>query len=80
VTPALLLRGSVDFESLDAYRTWTANLIGRRNARRSKMVQLELECAALRPLPPGRTTDYDEATVFVTSSSGFGLLSHCAKR
>jgi hypothetical protein len=23
-----------------------------------------------RPLPPGRTTDHDEATVFVTSSSG----------
>jgi hypothetical protein len=26
-----------------------------------------------RPLPSGRTTDYDEATVFVTSSSGFVL-------
>ena len=71
VTQALLLRGSVDFESLDAYRGWIANLVGRRNARRAKMVQLE--CAALRPLPSGRTTDYDEATVFVTSSSGFVL-------
>ncbi|HEU0150800.1 MAG TPA: IS21 family transposase [Bradyrhizobium sp.] len=71
VTQALLLRGSVDFESLDTYRAWIANLIGRRNARRGKMVQLE--CAALRPLPAGRTTDYDEATVFVTSSSGFVL-------
>ena len=66
-----MLRGSVDFESLDAYRIWIANLIGRRNARRGKVVQLE--CAALRALPPGRTTDYDEATVFVTSSSGFVL-------
>ena len=71
VAQALLLRGSADFDSLDAYRAWIANLIGRRNARRGKMVQLE--CAALRPLPPGRTTDYDEATVFVTSSSGFVL-------
>jgi hypothetical protein len=71
VTQALLLRGSADFESLEAYRGWIANLIGRRNARRAKMVQLE--CAALRPLPAGRTTDYDEATVFVTSSSGFVL-------
>jgi hypothetical protein len=71
VTQALLLRGSVDFESLEAYRSWIANLIGRRNARRAKMVQLE--CAALRSLPAGRTTDYDEATVFVTSSSGFVL-------
>ena len=71
VTQALLLRGSVDFESLEAYRSWIANLIGRRNSRRAKMVQLE--CAALRSLPAGRTTDYDEATVFVTSSSGFVL-------
>jgi hypothetical protein len=71
VTQALLLRGSVDFESLGAYRAWIANLIGRRNARRGKMVQLE--CAALRALPTGRTTDYDEAMVFVTSSSGFVL-------
>ena len=71
VIQALLLRGSADFESLEAYRGWIADLIGRRNARRAKMVQLE--CAALQPLPPGRTTDYDEATVFVTSSSGFVL-------
>src|ERR1700734_1492753 len=48
VTQALLLRGSVDFESLEAYRSWIANLIGRRNARRAKMVQLE--CTALQPL------------------------------
>jgi hypothetical protein len=71
VAQGLLLRGTVDFDSLDAYRAWIADLVGRRNARRGKMVQLE--CAALRPLPPARTTDYDEATVFVTSSSGFVL-------
>jgi hypothetical protein len=34
---------------------------------------VQLECTALQPLPAGRTTDYDEATVFVTSSSGFVL-------
>jgi hypothetical protein len=34
---------------------------------------VHLEAAALRPLPSRRTTDYDEATVFVTSSSGFVL-------
>jgi hypothetical protein len=71
VGQALLLRGGAEFDSLDNYRAWIADLIGRRNARRGKMVQLE--CAALRPLPPARTTDYDEATVFVTSSSGFVL-------
>src|SRR4051812_20960807 len=56
VEQALLLRGSADFDTLDAYRAWIADLIGRRNAGRGKMVQLE--CAPLRSLPPGRTTDY----------------------
>ena len=67
----LILRGSRDFDSLDAYRAWLAELVGRRNAKREKM--LALERAHLRPLPPRRTTDHDEATVIVTSSSGVVL-------
>ena len=46
---ALLLRGSRDFADLDAYRRFLAELVGRRNARRRKAV--ELERAALGPLP-----------------------------
>jgi hypothetical protein len=68
---ALVLRGSADFDSLDAYRDWIADRIGRRNARREKLVGLER--AELHPLPPRRTTDHDEASVRVTSSSGFVL-------
>jgi hypothetical protein len=71
VAQALVLRGSADFDSLDAYRDWLADLLGRRNARRDKLVGIER--ARLRPLPPRRTTDHDEATVLVTSSSGFTL-------
>jgi hypothetical protein len=71
IEQALILRGSRDFDSLDAYRSWIAELVGRRKARRDKLV--ELERAHLRPLPPRRTTDYDEATVIVTASSGFVL-------
>ncbi len=71
VEQALLLRGGIDFASLEDYRAWVADFIGRRNARRGKMVRLE--CAALGKLPARRATDYDEATVFVTSSSGFVL-------
>jgi hypothetical protein len=71
VGQALLLRGSTDFDSLDAYRDWIADLIGRRNARRRKLV--ELERAELKTLPPLRTTDHDEAIVRVTSGSGFIL-------
>ena len=68
---ALLLRGSREFADLDAYRRFLAELIGRRNARRRKLA--ELERAKLRPLPTQRTNDFDQATVLVTSSSGFVL-------
>ena len=71
VAQTLLLRGNTDFDSLDAYRDWIADLIGRRNARREKLVALER--AELSRLPPRRTTDHDEASVRVTSSSGFIL-------
>lgn len=71
VAQALMLRGSADFDSLSAYRGWLADLIGRRNARRDRLVGLER--AALAPLPPRRTTGHDEAIVQVTSSSGFVL-------
>jgi hypothetical protein len=71
VAQALLLRGSTDFDSLDAYRDWIADLIGRRNARREKVVSIER--AALGTLPPRRTSDHDEVSVRVTSSSGFIL-------
>jgi hypothetical protein len=71
VAQALLLRGSTDFSCLDAYRDWIAELIGRRNARREKLVALER--AELGGLPPQRTSDHDEASVRVTSSSGFIL-------
>jgi hypothetical protein len=68
---ALMLRGSANFDSLDAYRDWIADLVGRRNARRDKLVGLERP--RLHTLPPRRTTDHDEASVLVTSSSGFVL-------
>jgi hypothetical protein len=71
IEQALVLRGGRDFDSLEAYRAWLAELVGRRNARRHKA--LELERPQLRQLPPRRTTDYDEATVVVTSSGGFVL-------
>jgi hypothetical protein len=68
---ALLLRGNRDFESLDAYRTFVAEVVAEHNARRRR--EIELECAALRPLPPGRAPDYVEASVVVTTSGGFSF-------
>jgi hypothetical protein len=71
IEDALLLRGTRDFDDLAAYRRFIDEVVGRRNARTGK--RLELERSALRPLPARRTTDYEETIVIVTSSSGFTL-------
>jgi hypothetical protein len=68
---ALLLRGSRDFDTLDAYRRFVDEIVGRRNARNRK--RLEIERTALRPLPARRTTDYEETIVTITATSGFIL-------
>jgi transposase InsO family protein len=71
VEDALLLRGSRDFDTLDAYRRFVDEIVGRRNARNGK--RLDLERPALQSLPARRTTDYEETIVIVTSTSGFTL-------
>lgn len=68
---ALLLRGTRDFDDLADYRRFIDEVIGRANARRRKAV--EIERAALQPLPAQRTTDHDEVLVTVTRSGGFLL-------
>ena len=68
---ALLLRGSRDFDSLDAYRRFVDEIVGRRNAHNRKRIALERE--SLAPLPKRRTADYEEKIVTVTSSGGFIL-------
>jgi len=66
---ALLLRGSRDFEDLNAWRGFIAQVIARHNARHRDRV--ETERPHLRALPVRRSCDYDEARVRVTSSGGF---------
>jgi hypothetical protein len=68
---ALLLRGSRDFDDLDAYRRFVDEVVGRRNARNRK--RIDLERPSLRELPQRRTSDYEEVRVTVTSSGGFIL-------
>lgn len=60
---ALLLRGTRDFASLDAYRAFVDEIVGRRNANLIKRIALEKE--ALAPLPKGRTTDFEEKVIDV---------------
>ena len=67
----LLLRGSRDFADLDAYRRFIDEVVGRRNARNRK--RIEIERAILKPLPARRTADFEEERVIVTSSGGFIL-------
>jgi hypothetical protein len=71
VEDALQLRGARDFDDLDAYRRFLDEIVGRRNARKRK--PLELERLALRGLPVRRTADWEEDLVSVTSASGFSL-------
>ena len=49
IADALALRGSSEFEDLDAYRAFIAEVVGRANAHRSKGI--EAERATLRDLP-----------------------------
>src|SRR6202008_3254744 len=67
----LLLRGSRDFAELAAYRRFIDEVVGRRNARNRK--RIDIERRPLKPLPGRRTSDYEEARVRVTSSGGFIL-------
>lgn len=71
IADALLLRASAEFEDLAAYRRFLDELVGRGNARNRK--RIELERAALHPLPQRRVEDGEEAIVTVTSSGGFTL-------
>ena len=68
---ALLLRGSRDFDTLEGYRAFVDEIVGRRNAHNRK--RIELERGQLAALPRRRTADYEETVVTVTSSGGFIL-------
>jgi len=71
VEDALLLRGSRDFDTVADYRAFVDGLVGRRNARNRK--RIDIERAALRPLPERRAEDGEDTMVTVTSSGGFML-------
>lgn len=68
---ALLLRGSRDFDDLNAYRRFIDEIVGRGNARNRQ--RIELERPHLLALPARKTCDYEEKAVTVTTSGGFVL-------
>ena len=71
IEDALLLRGTRQFDDLDAYRRFVDEVVGRRNRRNSK--RLDVERPSLLALPARRTGDYEEKLITVTSRSGFTL-------
>lgn len=71
IEDALLMRGSRDFDDLAAWRRFVDEIVGRRNARNAR--RIDVERAELKQLPDRRTTDYEEVTVRVTSAGGFTL-------
>lgn len=71
IEDALLMRGTSDFDDLAAYRRFIDEIVGRRNARTAK--RIDIERADLQELPDRRTADYEQVTVRVTSSGGFTL-------
>jgi hypothetical protein len=66
---ALILRGSRDFAGLDDWRRFVDQVVARRNRRRE--AALRSEAAALKSLPPRRTTDFTEVVARVTRTGGF---------
>ena len=55
IADALALRGSADFDDLDAYRAFIAEIGGRANTGRAKHINAER--ALLRDLPAMRAAD-----------------------
>ncbi len=68
---APLLRGTPDFPDLQSHRAFLDEIIGRRNANRRKRIALEKQARSV--LPKGRTVDFEEMIIPVTSSGGFIL-------
>lgn len=63
----LLLRGSRDFESVEAWEGWVQDVLGQSNRLRTKRVAEEL--VVMRPLLVDRLREYREIDVPVTSWS-----------
>lgn len=64
---ALLMRGHRDFEDLDAYRRFVAEVFGRLNARVAR--KFTEERGRLLALPGRRSSDYEEVDARVTKYS-----------
>ncbi len=67
LTQHLLLRGSRDFESLDAYEAWVHGILEKANRLRARRLATELD--QMRPLSVERLPEYREERVLVSAWS-----------
>ena len=70
----LILRGSRDFASLEAYDRFVQGVLQAANAKRQKRLAGEL--AVMRPLPAGRLAEYREYEPVVSSHSLIRVNKH----
>ena len=63
----LLLRGSKDFESVQAYELWLAEVLDKANRVKNKRLQQEME--VMKPVRVDRLPEFTEIQVRVTSHS-----------
>jgi len=68
----LLLRGSCDFESVEAYESWVQDVIAKTNELRTKKVGEEL--AAMKDLAVSRLREHKELSTRVTGQSTVRVL------
>jgi len=67
IKQAFLLRGSYDFNSIEAYQSWIEQITAQHNRRNARAVDVERQ--ALQALPTYKTADYTVLPVKVSSSS-----------
>ena len=70
----LILRGSRDFESLEAYDGFVEGVVRSANAKRQKRFSEEQAC--LRPLPLGQWAEYREYEPVVSTQSLIRVKKH----
>ncbi len=63
----LMLRGSSDFESVEAYEVWLQQVVKRLNVGRTE--RFAEDCAAMRQVRVARLAEFVEETLLVTSWS-----------
>ncbi len=65
---SLAIRGSINFDSGEAYQAFIMESMEKRNLRCNK-TRVAAECASLKPLPSSRALEYQETSVRVSSGS-----------